>query len=64
MHLVLKICLDRGVPTAPNAGEHTNDDETVAYMMEFFLTEYLRRAKGAHRSIQGASKKVPRKPRI
>ena len=44
VHLVVRICGDKGVPIHPNIHTGECGDETAAYLFEFFAYEILRRA--------------------
>jgi hypothetical protein len=44
-HLVTRVCADRGITIRAHNEHHGNDDETAAYLFEYFARAVLRRCR-------------------
>lgn len=45
LHLVIEICNDKGVPIYTNLDNAERLDETACYLMEFYMSEFIKKAK-------------------
>lgn len=57
LHLVTRICQDKGIPVKSYHTPGEFGDETAAYLLEFFLRECLKRTGRAKRSGKAGRKR-------